>query len=99
MTVDFDARVRRRSPRQQLLVAADGSQRRSMPAAHHHRHHPQPRLHASMGLGISVEAHRSLSVFLRVDNLADRGMGQRRLGYPGLPRAAVVGARFNVSAR
>jgi vitamin B12 transporter len=51
-----------------------------------------------VGLGISIEAHRSLSVFLRVDNLGDT-VWDSALGYPGLPRAAVVGARFNVSAR
>ena len=51
-----------------------------------------------VGLGISVEAHRSLSVFLRVDNLGDT-VWDSALGYPGLPRAAVVGARFNVGAR
>ena len=51
-----------------------------------------------LGLGIDVEAHRSLSLFLRVDNLGDTAWDSA-LGYPGLPRAAVVGARFNVRAR
>ena len=50
------------------------------------------------GLGVSAEAHRTLSVFLRIDNLGDTGWDSA-LGYPGLPRAAVVGERFNVSAR
>ena len=49
-------------------------------------------------IGVSVDAHRSLSVFLRVDNLADREYDSA-LGYPGLPRAVVVGARFNVAVR
>ena len=51
-----------------------------------------------MGLGIGVEAHKALSLFLRVDNLADTAWDSA-LGYPGLPRAVVVGARFNVGAR
>jgi outer membrane cobalamin receptor len=49
-----------------------------------------------MGLGVSVQAHDTLSIFLRVDNLADREYDSA-LGYPGLPRAVVVGARFNVA--
>jgi outer membrane cobalamin receptor len=51
-----------------------------------------------LGLGISVEAHRSLSVFVRADNLADTEWDSA-LGYPGLPRAVVVGTRFNVVTR
>ena len=51
-----------------------------------------------MGLGVSVQAHKDLSVFLRVDNLANEAWDSA-LGYPGLPRAVVVGARFNVSVR
>ena len=51
-----------------------------------------------LGLGISVEAHDALSLFLRVDNLGDTEWDSA-LGYPGLPRAVVVGARVNVTAR
>jgi vitamin B12 transporter len=50
------------------------------------------------GLGVSVAAHRMLSVYLRIDNLGDT-VWDSALGYPGLPRAVVVGARFNLSAR
>ena len=50
------------------------------------------------GLGFSVKAHDALTVFLRVDNLADTEWDSA-LGYPGLPRAAVVGARFDVGRR
>jgi vitamin B12 transporter len=51
-----------------------------------------------MGLGVSVRAHDALTVFLRVDNLADTEWDSA-LGYPGLPRAAVVGARFDIGRR
>jgi vitamin B12 transporter len=51
-----------------------------------------------MGLGVSVRAHETLSVFLRADNLADTEWDSA-LGYPGLPRSVVIGARFNVRAR
>ena len=51
-----------------------------------------------MGLGVSVKAHDALTVFLRVDNLADTEWDSA-LGYPGLPRAAVVGARFDIGRR
>jgi vitamin B12 transporter len=51
-----------------------------------------------MALGASVQAHRALSLFVRVDNLADREY-DGALGYPGLPRAVVAGARVNVAAK
>jgi outer membrane cobalamin receptor len=51
-----------------------------------------------MGMGMSVEAHRVLTLFVRADNLADTAWDSA-LGYPGLPRSAVAGVRFNVSAR
>ena len=51
-----------------------------------------------MGLGASVRAHDALTVFLRVDNLADREWDSA-LGYPGMPRAAVIGARFDIGVR
>jgi outer membrane receptor protein involved in Fe transport len=51
-----------------------------------------------MAIGANVQAHRALSLFVRVDNLADREYDSA-LGYPGLPRAVVAGARFNVAVR
>lgn len=48
-----------------------------------------------LGLGGSVRAHEALTLFFRLDNLTDRTWDSA-LGYPGLPRAAVVGARFNI---
>ena len=51
-----------------------------------------------MGLGVSVKAHDALTVFLRIDNLADTEWDSA-LGSPGLPRAAVVGARFEIGRR
>ncbi len=51
-----------------------------------------------LGLGGTVGVHEALDVFVRVDNLADREWDSA-LGYPGLPRAAVVGARFNLGSR
>lgn len=51
-----------------------------------------------LGLGGSVAVYETLDVFVRVDNLANRKWDSA-LGYPGLPRAAVVGARFNLGSR
>ena len=51
-----------------------------------------------MGLGADVRAHQALTVFVRVDNLADERYDSA-LGYPGLPRAVVVGARWNIGRR
>jgi vitamin B12 transporter len=48
-----------------------------------------------VGLGVDVRVHESLTVFVRVDNVGDTEW-QSALGYPGLPRAAVAGVRFNV---
>ena len=39
-----------------------------------------------------------LTVFLRIDNLADEAY-DNALGFPGLPRSAAVGARFDIGGR
>ena len=54
--------------------------------------------YAVMGLGADVRAHQALTVFVRIDNLADERYDSA-LGYPGLPRAVVVGARWNIGGR
>lgn len=51
--------------------------------------------YAVWGLGAQVRAHAALTVFVRGDNVADSDY-QTALGYPGLPRAAVAGVRFNL---
>lgn len=50
------------------------------------------------GIGVDVRVHRSLTLFLRGDNVGDSAYDSA-LGYPGLPRAFVTGARFNVGLR
>ena len=54
--------------------------------------------YALMGLGGSVALHDALDAFVRVENLADREWDSA-LGYPGAPRAVIVGARFDVGGR
>ena len=84
---------RRRAPRQQLPVAAHGSQRRR---AHrdHHRHHGESGLHGRSALGVDVRVHE------RADRVRPRATTsatteyESALGYPGLPRSFVAGARF-----
>lgn len=51
--------------------------------------------YAVWSLGADLRALRSLTVFVRADNLADAKY-ETALGYPGLPRAVVAGARFNL---
>jgi outer membrane cobalamin receptor len=51
-----------------------------------------------LGLGADIRAHDSLTVFVRVGNIGDEYY-ESALGYPGLPRSFVVGARFNVGGR
>ena len=53
--------------------------------------------YAVAGLGIDVRAHRSVTLFLRGDNISDKTYDSA-LGYPGLPRAIVAGARFALGA-
>jgi outer membrane cobalamin receptor len=48
--------------------------------------------YAVVGLLLDVRAHRSVSLFIRGDNVAD-SVYETALGYPGLPRAVVVGVR------
>jgi vitamin B12 transporter len=46
-------------------------------------------------LGGEVRLARNASAFVRIDNLSDTTY-ESALGYPGLPRSAVGGVRFNV---
>ena len=48
-----------------------------------------------MNLGGQVHVHEALTVFLQINNLSDERYSTA-LGYPGLPRAAFMGARFEV---
>ena len=54
--------------------------------------------YAVSGFGIDFEAAREATLFLRVNNVGDTEYDSA-LGYPGLPRSAMVGVRFNVGAR
>jgi hypothetical protein len=54
--------------------------------------------HRVMGAGLDIRAHDAVTLFLRIDNLGDT-VYENVLGYPGLPRAIVAGARFNLAAR
>jgi vitamin B12 transporter len=51
-----------------------------------------------VGAGAAYKLRDELTLFLRVDNLADEQY-ESALGYPGLPRAAVAGVRFGVGGR
>jgi vitamin B12 transporter len=51
--------------------------------------------YAVVGVGLEVAAHDQLRLFVRGDNVGDRRYDSA-LGYPGLPRAVVVGARFDL---
>ena len=48
------------------------------------------------GFGVDYQLDRRASVFLRVNNVGDSEYDSV-FGYPGLPRNAMVGVRFNVS--
>jgi outer membrane cobalamin receptor len=50
------------------------------------------------GLGGEVRLSEDLTVFVRVDNLSDTTY-ESVLGFPGLPRTARLGARFNFGGR
>ena len=50
------------------------------------------------GLGLDVRVRQALTFFFRGDNIGDTAY-DLALGYPGLPRAMVVGARFQFSAK
>ena len=47
-----------------------------------------------VSLGGQYRVHDALTLFLRADNLTDEDY-ESVLGYPGLPRAFVIGGRFN----
>ena len=49
-------------------------------------------------LGLDFRVHEALTVYVRGDNLGNTAYDSA-LGYPGLPRAVVVGARFRLSSR
>ncbi len=48
-----------------------------------------------IGVGGQFRLDDDVTLFLRLDNLTDE-VYESALGYPGLPRAFVVGARFNI---
>ena len=48
-----------------------------------------------LGLSADYRLRDALTLFLRIDNLADEAY-EGALGYPGLPRSAAVGARFSL---
>ena len=47
------------------------------------------------GLGVEYRAERRASIYVRADNIFDEEY-ESALGFPGNPRSAVVGVRFNV---
>jgi len=51
--------------------------------------------HTLLGIGGDVRIGDDLTVYLRIDNLTDTAY-ESALGYPGLPRAIVLGGRFSV---
>ena len=52
--------------------------------------------YAVAGFGVDYEVDRRASVYFRVNNVSDTDYDSA-LGFPGLPRSAMVGVRFNVS--
>jgi outer membrane cobalamin receptor len=51
-----------------------------------------------IGIGGDYRIRDDLTVFVRVDNVTDE-MYEGALGYPGLPRGAMAGARFVIGGR
>ena len=51
--------------------------------------------YAVSGFGADFDAHRTLSVFVRINNVMDEEY-ESALGFPGMPRTAMVGVRFDV---
>jgi vitamin B12 transporter len=47
------------------------------------------------GLGVDYKTHRAATIYFRADNIFDEEY-EGALGYPGLPRSAMVGVRFNI---
>ena len=97
VTVNFQAAPGRRAFRQQLSVAAHGAERRTADRDHH-RHHRQSRVRGRWASALTFRAHDALTLFVRGDNLADEQYDSA-LGYPGLPRALVAGARWTLGGR
>jgi vitamin B12 transporter len=50
------------------------------------------------GFGAEFDAHDMLSIYFRADNIMDEEY-QSALGFPGMPRSAYAGVRFNVGTR
>ena len=50
------------------------------------------------GLGVDVRAHRTLTMFVRANNVTDTEY-ESALGYPGMPRTVMVGTRFGFGLR
>jgi vitamin B12 transporter len=50
------------------------------------------------GMGVDLRAHRTLTVFVRANNVADTEY-ESALGYPGMPRTVMVGMRFGFGSR
>jgi outer membrane cobalamin receptor len=51
-----------------------------------------------VGLGASYRLAEAISALVRIDNVGDGGY-ENALGYPGLPRAVMVGVRFGFERR
>jgi outer membrane receptor protein involved in Fe transport len=51
--------------------------------------------YAVAGLGVDVRVHRDLTIFVRGSNIADAEY-EAALGFPGLPRTFMAGARFQL---
>ena len=54
--------------------------------------------YAVMSLGLDVRAHRTVTLYVRGENVADE-VYESVLGYPAMPRSVVAGARFTFGAR
>ena len=54
--------------------------------------------YAVVGIGGEYRIRDELTLFVRIDNLGNETY-ETAPGFPGLPRSAVVGARFVVGAR
>lgn len=54
--------------------------------------------YAVAGLGVDVRAHEGLTIFLRGNNITSTEY-EAALGFPGLPRTIMAGARFTLGAR
>jgi len=52
--------------------------------------------YAVAGFGVDYQVDRRASVYVRVNNVGDTEYDSA-LGFPGLPRSAMVGVRFNVA--